>query len=87
MDEVRLFSVMCSIRTRRNGLKVEHRRFCTNVQKNLFIVRVTEHWNQLPREVVEFHSMEIFKVCLDTFVSDLLEGTCFSGGGGVDSIP
>ena len=87
MDEVRLFSVMCSNRTRRNGLKVEHRRFCTNVQKNLFIVRVTEHWNQLPREVVEFHSMEIFKVCLDTFVSDLLEGTCFSGGGGVDSIP
>ena len=49
MDEATLFSVMYSIRTRSNGLKPEHRKLCTNVRKNFFIVRVMEHWNSLPR--------------------------------------
>ena len=29
---------------------------------NFFTVRVTEHWNRLPRDVVESPSMEIFKI-------------------------
>lgn len=41
MDEARLFSAMCSERTKRCGLKLEHGKFCTNVRKN-FKVRVTE---------------------------------------------
>ena len=52
MDETRLSLVVCSDSTRSNGLKLEHRKFCTNMWKNFFMVRVTEHWNRLPREVV-----------------------------------
>ena len=55
-------------------------KFYTNKQKNVFTVRMTEHWNRLPREVVESPSMEIFKIQMDTFLRILLEGTCFSRG-------
>ena len=40
--------------------------------KNFFTVRVTEHWNRLPREVVESPSMEIFKMWLDAYLCNLL---------------
>lgn len=36
-----------------------------NVRKCFFCVRVTEHRNRLPREAVEFPSLEIFKSHLD----------------------
>ena len=48
-----------------NRQKLHHRKFCTNVCNNFFTVRVTEHWNRLPRVVVESPSLEIFKTCLD----------------------
>ena len=32
---------------------------------------VTEHWNRLPREVVESPSLEIFKTRLDAYLCDL----------------
>ena len=35
-DEARLFSVMNSNRMRSNGLKLEHRKFDTNMQKNFY---------------------------------------------------
>ena len=35
-------------------------------------MRVTEHWNRLPREVVEFPSMNILKTHLDAYLCDLL---------------
>ena len=38
----------------------------------LFMVRVMEHWNRLPREVVESPSMEIFKTHLDAYLCHLL---------------
>jgi len=46
------------------------------MQKN-FTVRVTEHWNRFSREVVESPSMEVLKTRLDTYLCDLLYGTCF----------
>ena len=43
-------------------------------------MRVTEHWNRLPRGVVDSSSLEIFKAHLDTDLCSLLEGACFAGG-------
>ena len=52
MDETKL---------RSNGLKLEHRKICNNMQKNFFAVQVMEHWSKLSREVVESPFVEMFK--------------------------
>ena len=67
-----MFSAVRGDRTRGNGQKLQHRKFCTNVCKNFFMVRVTEHWNRLPREVVESPPLEMFKTHLDTYLCDLV---------------
>jgi len=46
--------------------------------KKFFTLKVTEYWNRLPREVVASLSLEILKTCLNAFLCNLLEGTCFS---------
>jgi len=68
----RLFSVVCSSRTRGSGHKLEQGKFHTNMRKNIFTVRVTKHWNRLPREAVESPSMEIFKTHLDICLCNML---------------
>ncbi|KFV83731.1 hypothetical protein N308_01668, partial [Struthio camelus australis] len=55
-----------------NRHKLNHRKFRLNLRKNFFTVRVTEHWNGLPREVVEFPSLEIFKTRLDVILGNVL---------------
>jgi len=70
MDEARLFSVMCSDRS--NGPKLECKKFHANMQNNFFTVKVTEYWKRLPRVVVEFSPIEIFKTHLDIYLCKLL---------------
>jgi len=71
-NATRLFLVVLSNRTRGNGHKLKHRNFHLNMRKNFFPLRVTEHWNRVPREVVESPSLEIFSACLDKFLCNLL---------------
>ncbi|KFV79326.1 hypothetical protein N308_13051, partial [Struthio camelus australis] len=55
-----------------NGHKLNHRKFHLNLRKNFFLVRVTEHWNRWPTEVVESPSLEIFKSRLDVILGNML---------------
>jgi len=80
-DGTRLFPVVPSDRTRGNGHTLKQRKFQLNRRKNFFTLRVTEHWNRLPRESVESPSLEIFKPRLDKVLCSLLWVTLLRQGG------
>ena len=59
-------------RTKGNRNELKSEKLNRNMRNNFFIVKVTEHWNRLLREVVESFSLQIFKTQLDTFLCNLL---------------
>ncbi|PKU32189.1 hypothetical protein llap_17506 [Limosa lapponica baueri] len=67
-----LFPKACSDRTRGNGFKLENSRFRLDIRNKFFTMGVVEHWNRLPREVVEAPSLEIVKVKLDEALGNLV---------------
>lgn len=68
----KLFSVVPRQRTRDNGHKVKYKEFHLNLWKPIYSVWVSEHRSRLPREIVEFPSLGIFKTWLDMALSNLL---------------
>ncbi|KFV76104.1 hypothetical protein N308_02039, partial [Struthio camelus australis] len=55
-----------------NGQKLNHKQFHLNLRQSFFPVRVPEHWNRLPREVVESPSLEMFQTRLDVILGNML---------------
>jgi len=81
MEEAWLFLMMCSNKTRNNDLKLEHRKFHTNVGEELWVM---EHRKRLPRVFEGSPSMEIFKIPPEAYLCNLLPETFFSRGIEVD---
>lgn len=59
---------------RDNRHKLEHRKVPLSIRKHFFHC---EHWHRLPREIVEFPLLKIFKRCLDMVLA--LGGPAWAG--------
>ena len=66
-----LFTSICSDRTRGNGFKPKEGRSRLAIREKFFTMRVVRHWNRLPREAVDVHSL-VFKARLDGALSNLV---------------
>jgi len=75
-----IISLVPRDRTRGKRHKMKQRKFCLNMRKNFFILRVTERWNRLPRGAVESPSLEIIKTRLNAVLCCLLWVTLLRQG-------
>jgi len=64
-----------------NNGKVFSSKVLEHVLRKNFTLRVMEHWNRLPREVVDSPSLDTFKARLDTILCSLLWVTLLRQGG------
>ncbi|KFV89111.1 hypothetical protein N327_11643, partial [Fulmarus glacialis] len=71
-DGSKLFSRACCDRTRGSGFKLKEGRFRLDIRKKFFTMRVVNHWQRLPREVLDAPSLGTFKVRLDRALSNLI---------------
>ena len=61
-DRGLLFTRSHMEKTRGNWYKLHRKRFHLNIKKKLFTVRTINHWNNFPRDVVEFPLLEVLKM-------------------------
>lgn len=71
-DMANLFSAVYGDWTKGNSHNLQHRKFCTNTRGNFCTVRVMEHCNGLPRDIVDSSPLEIFKTHLAAYLHSLL---------------
>jgi len=72
-DGERIFTSVCSDRTRSNSFKVKETRSRLDIRKKLFTLRVVRHWNRLSRLGVDASLLEVFKVRLGEALTDLMD--------------
>lgn len=83
LDGARLFLVLPGARTRGSGHKLELGRFCLNTGEHSCAVWVMEPWHRLPCGV---SLLEIFKICWDAVLGNLLQVALFAQGAGPDGL-
>jgi len=78
--EVCHFSQGTSDRTRGNDLTLCQRRFRLDIGKTVFMARVVQHWQRLPRAGVESPSLEGLKIRAEVVLRDMVIGGLGSVG-------
>jgi len=68
----RVFTRVCSDRTRSNGFKLKEGKFRLDRRKKFFTMSVVRHWNKLSRDAMASPSMKVFKARLDGALSTLV---------------
>lgn len=56
---------------KRQQTQTEGQKILSEQNKNHFYSKVVEHWDRLPKEVVESTTLEVFKTHMDKFLSNL----------------
>ncbi|KAK4808570.1 LOW QUALITY PROTEIN: hypothetical protein QYF61_009873 [Mycteria americana] len=72
-DGTRPFSVVLSDRSRGSAYKLKHTRLLLNIRKHFLTARVTKHRHRLPRHVVGSPCLEVFRRCLEMFLSKVAD--------------